>query len=144
MSNLSNKDTCDCNTAATYPSTDDESYSTDNSHNIHLLGQTQTPEEFAILDSGATAHFIIQGASVLNQKPAAHPLHIKLPDISFIKSTHTCNLNIPWLPKSMTEAHIVPGLAHSSLVATKKFCDAGHISPRRVKGQNHRALDHST
>lgn len=25
----------------------------------------------------------------------------------------------------MTEAHIVPGLTHASLVATKKFCDAG-------------------
>eukprot|EP00956_Cyclotella_meneghiniana_P038360 scaffold152903_cov63-Cyclotella_meneghiniana.AAC.1 len=25
----------------------------------------------------------------------------------------------------MTEAHIVPGLSHDSLVATKKFCDAG-------------------
>ena len=85
----------------------------------------QTPEDFAILDSGATAHFIIQGANVLNQQPTTQPLHIKLPNGSIIKSTHTCNLNIPWLPTSMTEAHIVPGLTHSSLVATKKFCDAG-------------------
>eukprot|EP00804_Cyclotella_cryptica_P020661 CCRYP_003457-RA/>CCRYP_003457-RA protein AED:0.44 eAED:0.32 QI:0/0/0/0.5/1/1/2/0/441 len=125
MSNLSSKDTSDCATAATDPSTDDEISSDEKSHNIHQLGQTQTPGEFAILDSGATAHFIIQGTSVLNQKPTAHPLQIKLPDGSFIKSTHTCNLNIPWLPESMTEAHIVPGLAHSSLVATKTFCDAG-------------------
>ena len=26
----------------------------------------------------------------------------------------------------MTEAHIVPGLSHSSLISTKKFCDAGY------------------
>ena len=25
----------------------------------------------------------------------------------------------------MTEAHIVPGLAHSSLISTKIFCEAG-------------------
>ena len=25
----------------------------------------------------------------------------------------------------MTEAHIVPGLAHASLILTRKFCDAG-------------------
>ena len=125
MSNLSDKDPYDYATTATYPSTDDESYSPVNCHNINQLGQLQTPEDFAILDSGATAHFIIQGTNVLNQQPATQPLHIKLPNGSIIKSTHTCNLNIPWLPTSMTEAHIVPGLTHSSLVATKKFCDAG-------------------
>ena len=42
-----------------------------------------------------------------------------------IKSTHTCNVDIPWLPNHMTEAHIVPGLAHASLISTRKFCDAG-------------------
>eukprot|EP00804_Cyclotella_cryptica_P029536 CCRYP_020583-RA/>CCRYP_020583-RA protein AED:0.35 eAED:0.26 QI:0/-1/0/1/-1/1/1/0/1386 len=83
------------------------------------------PPEYAILDSGATAHFIIKGATVRNKNPASDPLRIKLPDGSVITSTHTCNLDIPWLPNSVTEAHIVPGLAQSSLVATKKFCDAG-------------------
>ena len=29
------------------------------------------------------------------------------------------------MPHEMTEAHIVPGLAHSSLISTKKFCEAG-------------------
>ena len=27
----------------------------------------------------------------------------------------------------MTEAHVVPGLAHSSLISTKKFCEAGCV-----------------
>jgi hypothetical protein len=61
----------------------------------------------------------------VNSKKALHPLKIKLPDGSFIESTHTCNLDIPWLPAHMTEAHIVPGLSHSSLISTRKFCDAG-------------------
>eukprot|EP00804_Cyclotella_cryptica_P011806 CCRYP_011362-RA/>CCRYP_011362-RA protein AED:0.53 eAED:0.54 QI:0/0/0/1/0/0/2/0/111 len=93
---------------------------------LSTIGQTQTPRDFAILDSGATAHFIIQGANVLNQMPATHPLHIKLPDGSFIKSTHLQPQH-PMVPASMTEAHIVPGLMHSSLVATRKFCDAGSL-----------------
>ena len=40
-------------------------------------------------------------------------------------STHTWNLDIPWLPNHVTEAHIVPGLAHASLISTRKFCEAG-------------------
>ena len=40
-------------------------------------------------------------------------------------STHTCNLDIPWLPNHVTEAHIVPGLVHASLISTRKFCEAG-------------------
>ena len=40
-------------------------------------------------------------------------------------STHTCNLNIPWLPGIMDEAHIVPELAHASLISTQKSCNTG-------------------
>ena len=29
------------------------------------------------------------------------------------------------MPHEMTKAHIVPGLAHSSLISTKKFCEVG-------------------
>eukprot|EP00804_Cyclotella_cryptica_P021893 CCRYP_000851-RA/>CCRYP_000851-RA protein AED:0.26 eAED:0.15 QI:0/0/0/1/0/0.33/3/0/868 len=125
MSNLSTIEHSDCSMAATVPSTGEDISSKDTPNIIHQLRQAHPSKEFAILDSGATAHFIVQGANVLNQKTTSHPLRIKLPDGSFITSTHTCNLNIPWLPVSMTEAHIVPGLTHSSLVATKKFCDAG-------------------
>ena len=42
-----------------------------------------------------------------------------------IYSTHTCNLDIPWLPHEMTEAHIVPGLAHLSLISAKICFEAG-------------------
>jgi hypothetical protein len=81
--------------------------------------------EFVISDSGATAHFLVEGAPVINLKVAENPIAIKLPDGSIIYSTHTGNLDIPWMPNQMTEAHIVPGLSHSSLISTKVFCDAG-------------------
>ena len=114
-SNKSCKHECDSATAVTADLTEDDLSSDDDS----------TPTEFAILDSGATAHFLIKGAAVKNKLPATNPLRIKLPNGSLIKSTHTCNLDIPWLPNNITEAHVVPGLSHSSLVSTRKFCDAG-------------------
>ena len=80
---------------------------------------------YALSDSGATAHFLIKGAPATNIKIANKPITITLPNGKTIKSTHTCNLDIPWLPASVTEAHIVPELSHSSLISTRKFCEAG-------------------
>ena len=57
--------------------------------------------------------------------PTDTPIKITLPDGDIIQSTHTCNLDIPWMPASMTAAHIVPGLAHTTLISARKFCDAG-------------------
>ena len=56
---------------------------------------------------------------------AENPVTINLPDGSLIYSTHVGNLDIPWMPDHMTEAHIVPELSHSSLISTKVFCGAG-------------------
>ena len=81
--------------------------------------------KWAISDSGATGHFLIAGAPAVNIRPAAKPITITLPNGKSIKSTHTCNLDIPWLPDHMTEAHTVLGLAHASLISTRKFCNAG-------------------
>ena len=120
MSNCLHKHECDNATASTIALTDDELSSDEES----TTNETK-PTEYAILDSGATAHFIIKGAAVKNEQTTSNPLKIKLPDGTFIHSTHTCNLDIPWLPHEITEAHIVPGLSHSSLVATRKFCDVG-------------------
>eukprot|EP00804_Cyclotella_cryptica_P001099 CCRYP_008385-RA/>CCRYP_008385-RA protein AED:0.18 eAED:0.13 QI:0/0/0/1/0.4/0.16/6/0/1406 len=84
---------------------------------------------YAIFDSGATAHFLVDSAHVVNRHPALKPLTIRLPNGKHIVSTHTCNLDLPWLPHSITEAHIVPGLSHSSLISTRKFCYAGcHVT----------------
>ena len=81
--------------------------------------------QWAISDSGATGHFLVEDALVINKQPAQKPIQIMMPDGSKLLSTHTCNLDIPWLPDTMTEAHIVPGLSHASLISTRKFCDAG-------------------
>ena len=73
---------------------------------------------WVISDSGATGHFVVEGAPVINKQPATNPITITLPSGSTIRSTHTCNLDIPWLPHHVTKARIIPGLAHSSLIST--------------------------
>ena len=40
-------------------------------------------------------------------------------------STHECEIDNPNLPKAARKAHIVPGLAHTSLVSLKILIDAG-------------------
>ena len=66
-------------------------------------------------DSVATGYFLVEGAPVKNKQIASNPICIKLTNVRYIQSTHTCNLDIPWIPDTMTEAHIVPGLSHLSL-----------------------------
>ena len=79
---------------------------------------------YAIIDSGATGHFLVIDAPALNKEVALNPIKIMLPNGKMLISTHTCNLDIPEMPAHVTEAHIVPGLAQS-LLAVRKFSDAG-------------------
>ena len=58
--------------------------------------------EFAISDSGATAHFLVEGAPIVNMRVVDEPVTIKLPDGTLIYSTHVGNLDIPWMPDTMT------------------------------------------
>ena len=77
--------------------------------------------KYAISDSGATGHFLVEGVPVTNLQVADNPISITITNGKIITSTHTYNLGIPWLLKQMTEAHLVPGLAHAPLISTRKF-----------------------
>ena len=98
---------------------DDDEDSNDNP--IHSAPHTHTTVEHAISDSGATGHFMVEGAPVTNIQRDLNPISITLPDGATLQSTHTCNLDIPWLPATVTAAHIVPGLSHSSLIEHEDF-----------------------
>jgi hypothetical protein len=45
-----------------------------------------------------------------------------------MSTTDTCTLNITQLPDAAKEAHVIPGLTHSSLLSIGKFFDAGCIA----------------
>ena len=66
---------------------------------------------------------MLLGDHVKNIQPETSPLVIHLPYGNILQSTHTVNLDLPWLPKASTGAHVVPGLFHASLVSIKILCD---------------------
>jgi hypothetical protein len=50
---------------------------------------------------------------------------MRLPNGATIASTHTATLNLPPLPHSARQAHILPGLAQQSLLSVGQMCDSG-------------------
>ena len=81
--------------------------------------------EWAILDSGASSHFLVVGAPVTNKQVAVAPISVTLPDSDQVHSTHIGDLDMPQLPKSARECHIILDLASYSLISVVKLCEAG-------------------
>jgi hypothetical protein len=94
-------------------------------HALMNTAKIKNTVDIAIADAGATAHFAIPGVPVINKRIATTPLIINLPDGEQLQSSHTCELDITWLPRAARIAHIVPGLQHTSLISIKVLCDAG-------------------
>ena len=55
--------------------------------------------DMAVTDSGATVHFILMITKVYNMKISKKNFTIKLPDGTLLKSTHTCEIDVPRLHK---------------------------------------------
>ena len=81
--------------------------------------------DMAVTDSGSMRNFILLGTKVSNMEISKKPLTINLPDGTRLKSTHTCEINVPRLPKESRQAHDVPGIAHTSLISMKILTYAG-------------------
>ena len=82
-------------------------------------------KEWAILDSGASSHFLVVGAPVSKKQVAVAPISVTLPDGDQVHSTHIGDLDMPKLPKSARECHIIPDLASYSLISVVKLWEAG-------------------
>ena len=82
-------------------------------------------KEWAILDSGATSHFLVLEAPTRHTEVATNPLIVRLPDGARVKSTHTCELELSQLPPEARIGHIVLGLASHSLLSVVKLSNAG-------------------
>ncbi len=85
----------------------------------------ETIKQWAILDLGATSHFLTTDAPVTNVCAATVPLVTRLLNGERVQSTHTCILNLPELPAAARNTHIIPGLASHSLVSFITMCNAG-------------------
>ncbi len=86
----------------------------------------ETIKRWAILDSGATSHFLTMSAPATNICAASVPLVTRLPNGERVQSTHTCTLNLPELPAATRNSHIIPGLALHSLLSVVAMCNAGY------------------
>jgi hypothetical protein len=93
-------------------------------HCLPYTVYTPHPKHIAIVDSGCTGNYLKVTAPVTNKKLALTPIHVTFPDGTSIQSTHTCELLLPQLPIAATKAHIIPGLATSSLLLVGQLVDA--------------------
>ncbi len=79
-----------------------------------------------IADTGATSIFIQQGVPVPNLQVTVRPLTVNLPDGKQVRSTHTCDVNVPGLPKPLI-GQVIPDLAMASLFGIRPLCNAGCV-----------------
>ena len=82
-------------------------------------------KNWAILDSGATSHFLTSMAPATNITPTTKPIVAQLPNGERVTSTHTCMLDIPALPAAARLAHIISNMASHSLILVVTLCNAG-------------------
>ena len=86
--------------------------------------KTQISKKLGITDAGATDNFLQTGTPAKNIRPTNNPISISQPNGGKLESTHECEIDNPQLPQAERAAHIVPGLAHTSLVLIKLLIDA--------------------
>jgi hypothetical protein len=86
---------------------------------------SRAKNNYAILDSGATDHFMLEEADVDEKKAEHNPIRVTLSDNSATISSHECKIKIPDLPPPADKGYIVPGLKNHSLISVTKLCKAG-------------------
>ena len=85
----------------------------------------ENSKEWAILDSGASSHFLVVDATATKVTPAKNPATVTTPDGSTLKSTHVRELDLPQLPMAARIGHVIPGLASRSLISVVQLTDHG-------------------
>ena len=77
----------------------------------------------ALVDSGATSHYVTESAPVYN-KCATTPIHVGLPDGSSLQATRKAKLPFANLPEAAQDAYIVDNM-QKNLISIGKLCNAG-------------------
>ena len=90
-----------------------------------ITTDANTIKRWAILDLGATSHFLTTSVPAINILPTATPNIPRLPNGNRVNSTHMCTLDIPLLPPGARAAHIIPGLASHLLLSIVTMCNVG-------------------
>ena len=96
--------------------------------NTTILGPPPPNDTSAIADTGATGHYLKPEAPNIPTTRMGPQITVGLPNGGRMQSTGHCQLDLPQLPEAAREAHILPGLSHSSLLSIGKLCDAGCLA----------------
>ena len=80
--------------------------------------------EWAILDSGASSHFLQVDAPLLQKRKTANPIIVTVANGEKASSTHEGFLDVPGLPTAARNAHVIPGIKHS-LLSIVRLSNAG-------------------
>jgi hypothetical protein len=84
-----------------------------------------TIKQWAILDSGATSHFLTTNANDINIVLSTVPLIARPPNGDKVQPTHTCTLDLPDLLAGARSAHVIPSLVSHLLLSVVTMCNAG-------------------
>ncbi len=90
---------------------------------------TPKSDQSANADTGTTGNYMCEADinMLVDILPVANGIRVKMPDGSFISSTHTARLNLPMLSEAARVAHIFPTL-DGSLLSIGMFTDSGLIA----------------
>ena len=81
--------------------------------------------EWAILDSGASSHFLQAEAPLIHKKKTASPVVVvTVANGNKVSSTHEGFIDVPGLTERARNAHMLPGIKHS-LFSIVRLCNAG-------------------
>jgi len=79
---------------------------------------------YAIADTGCTGHFLHIDNPCTARIPINNRIFVQLPNKTKIQATHTCQIDIPFLPPQARQAHIFPQLTRA-LPSIGQLCDHG-------------------
>ena len=71
----------------------------------------------AILDSGATSHFVTDDLPLLDLRPAVTPISVLVPNGHSMYSNQMATLDLPQFSPAATTAHVLPDMASGSLLS---------------------------
>ena len=105
--------------------------STDKTNQCINVTTTSTPTPssnnnyYAILDSGASHHFLLNDAPTKSKDTKHDRKEVKLPDGTVINSSHKCELDLHRVPKEASDGYILPDMKNHSLLSVTHLCKAG-------------------
>ena len=82
----------------------------------------------AFADTGASGTYLTTSAPIIPVPTTSPPIHVGVPNGTYLQSSAQCKLDFPMLPEEAQQAHILPGLTMGSLLSIGRLCDAGCIA----------------